>query len=95
MKRENIKTHTVILLLILTGGLSLHGQQIFENGERQPFNIPVETGQIWQPLKDLGPGLPPPPPGGYVGGPVTDACWLMVALAVGYGMLCRRRKANV
>ena len=99
-KKINIKNGLSMLLLVL-GILAspLYGQELFKEGERQPFNSSSSnTAQSGQPLKAPGsglgdPGVPPPPTEeDKVGGAtVEDAYWAIMLLAVGYGAFRKRK----
>ena len=96
MKRKiNIKTNISILLLVW--GLNiispLHGQEIFEAGERYPFDAPPATAKNDQPLRAPGlPGLPPPGEDDKVGGaPIGDTFWIFPLLALVYGIYRKKK----
>ena len=87
----NIKTCISILLLaFIIISSSAYSQQIFNGGERQPFD-----SQNNQSLRAPGggPGIPPPTEEDKVGGaPIKDIYWLLPLLAIGYGIYSRKRE---
>ncbi len=87
----NIKTGMCILLLTFTIiSSSVYSQQVFNRGERQPFNSQSQM------LSSSPSRLPPPPKEddavGHNPAPVGDVQWLLPLLAVGYGIYNRQRK---
>ena len=89
-----------INILLLVWGLNiifpLYGQEIFEAGERYPFNSPPATaqnGQLLQAPGAGGPVIPPPTEEDKVGGsPVRDAFWIFPLLALGYSIYVYRKR---
>ena len=84
---------SILLLVMGMFASPLYGQEIFNRGERQPFDAQpaVESGQLLRAPSLVGPGLPPPGEDDKVGGvPVEDAVWLLPLMAVGYGVYRRR-----
>ena len=94
MKRiMNIRKGISTLLLILAAFIfasTAYSQQIFNGGERQPFNS--QNNQLMR-APGGGPGIPPPTEEDKVGGAaVKDAYWLLPLLAIGYGIYSRRKR---
>jgi len=90
---RRLRLHLSLLLLVF-GTLGLQGQEIFNKSERQPFDAQPAAAQSGQLLKAPGnPGIPPPGEDDKVGGaPMGDILWLWPFLAVGYGVVIRRKK---
>lgn len=100
MKRiMNIRTGISTLMLVLAVFIfasTAYSQQIFNSGERQPFNS-TQNGLLNKaPGSGPGGGIPPPTEENKVGGAtVKDVYWLLPLLAIGYGLYSRQRRLNV